>query len=141
MQFNYNLGLAKQGGALSLNDNSDIIDQNGTVTFDDNTVEYYGGAVYLMHLSNGLFTGRSLVAFLNNAASKHGGAVYIHNSCNAKVTFCNNNLLFEENSRVIFNSNRATLTGGAISSKTISKDSLEENIHKSANDINNQILI
>ena len=66
---------------------------SGNVTFR-NSIDLYGGAVYL-HMSTLNITSGSNVAFINNTALVQGGAVYMSSSTfyispNAKLTLVNN---------------------------------------------------
>ena len=124
---------AGNGTSIYMIDHSAVVfGENSDVTFNYNSAEYAGGAIFSNH-SDILFNQNSKVSFSNNSAYA-GGAVFSMNNCsisvkgNSNVVFSNNtadyggamylirfsNICFEENSTTLFNSNTASKHGGAI---------------------------
>ena len=111
------------------------------VRFDNNRA-FYGGAILVTDHSNITLIENSNLSFASNEAKQIGGAGYFYTNCNfiikenALVTFNNNealhgravcvsdktNIIFEGSSTTLFNSNVATIGGGAI--KVVNKSSI-----------------
>ena len=122
------------GGAVYINDNSDLTFKgNSTITIHDNQVRT-GGAIYIRDFSDITFEGHCKVTISNNEANE-GGAIFIKENSDLKFKgsttlaiknnqvkrysagaieiLYNSNLIAEGNSTVIINNNNATTYGGA----------------------------
>ena len=92
-----------KGGAIFITHTSVItFDGNSIVTYHGNKA-FIGGALYSSS-SHVPFQGNTMVIFNNNSVTQSGGALYCHRKCD---------ILFKQNSKVIFVHNRA-LQGGAM---------------------------
>ena len=125
---------AEHGVGIVVSDHSTIIfSKNSVVTFNQNTANNSGGAIFLNHFSSAIFEANCFVMFNNNTANHYGGSIFSDNNSNvllkgnASVQFNNNVAKFGgavyintmsafvtvENSSLIFNGNKADL-GGAV---------------------------
>ena len=108
----------------------------------DNNKAFYGGAILVTDHSNITLIENSVLSFVSNEATQNGGAGHFYNNCNfviqenAMVMFDNNealyggalcvsdktNIVIKGRSTALFNSNVATISGGAI--EVVNKSSL-----------------
>ena len=95
---------ANYGGALHINENSNITFKgNSKITINNNQADY-GGAIYILFNSNLTSEGNSTVVINNNKATIYGGALYIND---------NSDFIFEGNSTLTVYNSQAVY-GGAI---------------------------
>ena len=96
---------AELGGAVFISASTLLVSEYSSVTFNNNTAEEDGGAIYLNSQVNMIpikFENNCTVMFIHNEASR-GGAIF--------ATF---HTIFQDNSTIQFDDNRATTLRGAL---------------------------
>ena len=89
------------------------------MTFNHNTANNSGGAIYLNHFSSAIFEDNCFVVFNNNIAKQYyGGSISLYEG--SKVVLTGNSFLQ-------FNKNVARVRGGALHIETNSSFVIEEN--------------
>ena len=133
VSFSNNIGSNVGGGIYSKGSCSVMFKGNTEVLFNYNTATE-GGAIYILDHSEAIVEGNSKVMLYNNKASGDGGAIFsklfsvVIFTGNSTVTFksnrgvnagalrgrVNSEMTFDENTNVLFMSNYASQTGGAM---------------------------